>query len=111
MSVKNSFQSMCQKHPFVMGFIIFLVLLTITGLGKRCHEKYMMSPTSVTTSGTQEPSGLFNLPYNLDCTPGANNGAYYTKDLTPGGLCGGQTYVNGMANYKIMDGVGGSLFP
>ena len=111
MSVKNSFQRVCQRHPYVMGFIIFMVLMYVTGLGRRCHEKYTLAPTHVSVDGTHSPSGLFELSYNLDCTPGANNGAYYTKELTPGGLCGGQAYVEKMANYKITDGIGGSLFP
>tara|TARA_R110000803_G_scaffold59125_2_gene117534 strand:- start:113 stop:265 length:153 start_codon:yes stop_codon:yes gene_type:complete len=47
----------------------------------------------------------------LDCVPGPNETASpYTKDLTPGGLCGAQEFVVAQADgYEIVDGIGGSL--
>ncbi len=64
-----------------------------------------LQPYALDIQGTgKEPSDFFNLPVDLKCTPGPSADAdYYTKDLTPGGVCGGGQFVNQqMKNYKIM---------
>jgi len=46
----------------------------------------------------------------MGCVPGpTKEAAYYTKDLTPGGVCGGQALVAAQAEYSILGGIGGSL--
>lgn len=63
-----------------------------------------------TTSG--EPSGMFSLKHKLNCVAGGFNkdSAYYSKSLTPGGLCGDMDFVrNSERDYKIVGGHGGSL--
>ncbi len=56
-------------------------------------------------------NGIFGLPYNLGCVPGPQASAgYYTKGLSPGGICGAQQYVAAQAgDYQILGGIGGSL--
>ena len=45
-----------------------------------------------------------------ECVPGmGEKSAYYTKSLSPCGLCGGQKAVAASAEYKILGGIGGSL--
>ena len=110
MNLQNTIKSAMNNHPYVVGVLIFVLILWGTGIGRRCaSSNYSMSPTPITVDKQTEPSGLFKMPYNIDCTPGAKNGAYYTRDLTPGGMCGGQQFVADMNDYKITGGVGGSL--
>ena len=53
---------------------------------------------------------IFDSPYDLKCVPGPNKEASpYTKNLTPGGMCGVQEMVAAQANYELVDGIGGSL--
>lgn len=73
-------------------------------------EYYVLAPRAIQASGGAPEGGLNSLPYKMECTPGKENGAYYTKNLTPGGFCGDQAYVNSaMHKYSIEDGIGGSL--
>ena len=45
-----------------------------------------------------------------ECVPGmGERSAYYTKSLSPCGLCDGQKAVVASADYKILGGIGGSL--
>jgi hypothetical protein len=54
---------------------------------------------------------FFGLQHKEECTPGhGEKGAYYSKSLTPGGMCGGQKLVSDYANYEITGGIGGVLF-
>ena len=57
------------------------------------------------------PKSLDAIPSSLDCTPGpSENASYYTRGLTPGGMCGDQEYVRDqLRDYAIADGIGGSL--
>lgn len=72
---------------------------------------YALKPAAITTTApAEEAKGLDGLTYDMECTPGMQNGAYYTKSLTPGGFCGDQAAVNeAMHGYGITAGVGDSL--
>ena len=104
----------CSKYPMMMGLLIVFVVLFMM---RRCTSGYSMSPPfglapthiDINSAGGDPPSHLFDLPYKLDCTPGKPDGAYYTKDLTPGGLCGGQKFVDAATGYTITGGIGGPL--
>jgi hypothetical protein len=52
-----------------------------------------------------DPSGLFGLKHQLKCTPSGFNkdSAYYSKDLTPGGLCGDMDFVRNQERGYIID--------
>ena len=63
----------------------------------------------VPAQGSGDESAIQNLPSDIKCVPGADNGAYYTRDLTPGGICGDQMYVVAAGGYTITDGIGGPL--
>ena len=80
------------------------------GKGKGKKEYYVLAPRPIQASGGAPEGGLNALPYKMECTPGKEKGSYYTKDLTPGGFCGDQAYVNSaMHKYSIENGIGGSL--
>jgi len=55
---------------------------------------------------------IFDVKNNLNCVPGPGaDSAYYTQDLTPGGLCGDMNFVkNQQRDFTISSGIGGSLF-
>lgn len=61
---------------------------------------------------SKEPACDINkLKYGMECVPGPQATASpYTKNLTPGGVCGIQECVRSQAeDYEIVDGIGGSL--
>jgi hypothetical protein len=92
----------------VIGF--FVLMFFMKCMSKR--STYMLSPSPVMIdTSAPEASQFFNLTYDLDCVPGPQkNASYYTKDLTPGGMCGAQEFVvNQAEGYTITDGIGGSL--
>lgn len=72
---------------------------------------YALKPAAITTTApAEEARGLDGLTYDMECTPGMEKGAYYTKSLTPGGFCGDQAAVNeAMHGYDITAGVGDTL--
>lgn len=74
---------------------------------------YVLSPGPVVTNDpANNPTvkQLLDMKYGLECVPGRANSmdaGYYSKGLLPGGICGGQKYVNAlMHGYKINSGVG-----
>jgi len=98
--MNNNKKKMCMCTVVVVVFIMFIVLR---------RESYKLSPTLIQTTGGSTGT-LFNLPYDLDCVPGPTaKSSYYTKGLSPGGICGAQKHVEASANYQITGGIGGSL--
>ena len=86
-----------------------LVLLMFMNCGAK-RSTYVLSPKMIMTSEPVKPDSIFDLKYDLSCVPGPQSTAdYYTKDLTPGGFCGASEWVAQQADYKILDGIGGSL--
>lgn len=95
----------------VQAVIVGLLLLIIWNLWSR-PSGFTLAPTDLGISGTgASPSAMFDMTPSLACTPGPSAQAdYYTRGLTPGGLCGGMNYVHSQQrNYSIMDGIGGPL--
>jgi len=89
--------------------IIFCLLSVLaTFAGARVRSEYQPRPINIETSEEGEAS-LFDLPHNIDCVPGSKQSSYYTKSLSPGGICGDQVFVRNSANAKIVGGIGGSL--
>ena len=90
----------------VIVFCLLSVLVTFAGA--RVRSEYQPRPINIETSEEGEAS-LFDLPHTIDCVPGSKQSAYYTKSLSPGGICGDQKWVKDQADAKIVGGIGGSL--
>jgi len=97
------------------GLLNLALALLVIFMFMNCGTKrstYVLEPRILSTT---EPTGnvksIFDLKYDMTCVPGPNKeSAYYTKDLTPGGICGDQQWVASQADgYTITDGIGGSL--
>ena len=99
---------MYKLPPFVTAALLLIVTLFLfRHLGSK--SKYVLSPSPVSV-GAKATGSLFDLPTKMECVPGPSKEAsYYTKDLTPGGICGAQELVDAQASYTITGGIGGSL--
>jgi hypothetical protein len=92
-----------------VGTVMVVVAIVALIVMATRSSKYRLSPSPVKVSGVKEGS-IFDLPYKLSCVPGPQaTASAYTKDLTPGGICGAQEFVADQAEYVIEDGIGGSL--
>ena len=87
--------------------VIFVALMALAYFLRKGYNKrspYELSPEPIKI--TSKDGDIFSLPYDIKCL----STSYYTKDLTPGGICGDQEFVRSQAeDYKIVDGIGGSL--
>lgn len=95
----------------IQAVIIGLLLLIIWNLWSK-PSMYALEPADLTIRGTSGgPGSLFDIQPSLACTPGPSAKAdYYTRGLTPGGLCGGMNYVHAQQrDYSITSGIGGPL--
>lgn len=95
----------------IQALIVGLLLLIIWNLWSR-PSPFTLSPADLSIRGTRGgPSSLFDIQPNMACTPGPSAQAdYYTRGLTPGGLCGGMNFVHAQQrDYAITDGIGGPL--
>lgn len=89
--------------------IIAIIVVTVLIFFMSSMRSGYLSPRDIEIE-TQDTGSLFDLPYKTECVPGPQKTAdYYTRGLTPGGVCGGQDRVNKQANYKITGGIGGIL--
>lgn len=70
---------------------------------------YRLSPTSVEIEEKGSNEAVFKGKYDITCVPGAPKGSAYTRDLTPGGMCGIQQRVADTSDYHIVGGIGGEL--
>lgn len=89
--------------------IVFLLLCVIVMLSPT-RVNYQPRPINLETEKDGELVGsLFDLEHKIECVPGSPQSAYYTKSMTPGGICGDQEFVRRQADAKIVGGIGGSL--
>jgi hypothetical protein len=93
----------------IIGLLVAILVMLVQGRG----STYEAAPL-VTVAGSQAstgPSSLTEIPSSLECTPGpAEKAAYYTRGLTPGGLCGdGDMIREQIRDFSIEGGIGGSL--
>ena len=97
-------------NALIIG-LLFAILYTLVQ-GQR-SSGFAGSPLTINPGPmvAKQPADLFAAPHNLECTAGPSEKAdYYSRGLTPGGVCGGSEYVREMMrDYAIADGVGGSL--
>ena len=97
-----------RKATIAVGII--LIFLAIRWMMKGRVGMYNLQPIDLgaTYTNTQDINAL---PNDLSCVvgPGQSSG-YYSRGLTPGGLCGDQKLIREqMRGYKILAGVGGGL--
>jgi hypothetical protein len=89
--------------------VVFCTLSVLMSLRPRNNKSYYQPrPINVETDVSEEGS-LFDLEHKIECVPGSAQSAYYTKSLTPGGICGDQEFIKKRADAKIIGGIGGSL--
>ena len=93
----------------IIGLLVAILVLLVQGRG----ATYMPAPlvTNPGPEASKGPMSLTEIPSTLECTPGpAENASYYTRGLTPGGLCGdGDVVRNQIRDFSIENGIGGSL--
>lgn len=95
----------------IIGLLVAILVLLVQGRGTTAT--YVAAPLD-TKAGSQASSGpttLTEIPSSLECTPGpAEKASYYTRGLTPGGLCGDGDMVHSqIRDFSIENGIGGSL--
>lgn len=93
----------------IIGLLVAILVMLVQGRG----ATYIPAPL-VTNQGPMAsvgPKSLTEIPSSLECTPGpAENASYYTRGLTPGGLCGDGAMVRDqIRDFSIESGIGGSL--
>jgi hypothetical protein len=94
----------------IIGLLVAILVMLVQGRG----TTYYTAAPLVTTSGasaSQGPQSLTEIPSTLECTPGpAEAASFYSRGLTPGGLCGdGQMVHDQIRDFSIESGIGGSL--
>jgi hypothetical protein len=93
----------------IIGLLVAILFMLVQGRG----STYEAAPLE-TVAGPQAsaaPMSLTEIPSSLECTPGpAENASYYTRGMTPGGLCGdGDMVRSQIRDFSIENGIGGSL--
>lgn len=90
--------------------LLLIILYQVTFSGARSFMRALdMTQGDAAAKG---PKSIFGLKNSLGCQPSGYNkdSSYYTKSMTPGGLCGDEDYVrNQQRDYTINGGIGGSL--
>lgn len=92
----------------IIALLVWIVWILMSGKSQYEAAPLVTNPGPGVATG---PKSLDAIPASLDCTPGPGEKAsYYTRGLTPGGLCGDQEYVREqIRDFAIADGIGGSL--
>ena len=98
-------------HSVIIGLLFAILYILVQGQGR--VSGYAGAPLTINPGPNvaKQPQSLFSIQTQIDCVSGPSEKAdYYSRGLTPGGLCGGSEYVREqMRDYAIADGVGGSL--
>lgn len=93
----------------IIGLLVAILVLLIQGRG----SGFSAAPLAVSPGPEARgaPKALTEIPSSLECTPGpSENASYYTRGLTPGGLCGdGESVRAQIRDFSIDGGIGGSL--
>ena len=98
-----------QKNMMAMALVLVVMWYFVMGPGSAGRSYFGLRPQSlVIKKKPNQPASIYNLKYDLECVPGPSaKSAYYSKGLTPGGICGDEAWVNAaMGQYKIESGVG-----
>jgi urease alpha subunit len=113
---KNNVYQMQMKMKFSKVAIVALLVVILYILLKGRTSNYIsrggadigINPGKTVMDGV---ASIFDVKNNLKCVPGpGGDSAYYTQDLTPGGLCGDMQFVKSQQrDFTISSGIGGSL--
>ena len=90
----------------ILYVIIALLLYVILG-GRR--SGYITGRDIMITEDPSSAGSIFDLKCSGDCVPGEKNGDYYTKGLSPCGMCDSQKFVKSNFNYNITGGFGDNI--
>ena len=90
---------------------VVVLLAALMYITSSVTSKYTgMDITVKAKPGSIPENDIKNLPSKLECVPGSDPKAdYYTRSLTPGGICNGQAFVVASSNYEITGGIGEPL--
>jgi len=88
-------------------YVIIAILLYLILTSRK--SGYITGRDIMITEDPASAGNIFDLSCSEDCVPGEKNGDYYTKDLSPCGMCGSQKFVNSNFNYKISGGFGDDI--
>ena len=93
----------------IIGLLVAILVLLVQGRDSTYEPAPLV--TTVGAAASTGPKSLTEIPSSLDCTPGPSEEAsYYTRGLTPGGLCGDGDMVRAqIRDFSIENGIGGSL--
>jgi hypothetical protein len=93
----------------IIGLLVAILVMLVQGRGSTYEAAPLM--TVAGSAAAAGPSSLSEIPSSLECTPGpSEKAAYYTRGLTPGGLCGdGDMIREQIRDFSIEGGIGGSL--
>ena len=93
----------------IIGLLVAILVLLVQGRGSTYEPAPLV--TSPGSHASAAPKSLTEIPSSLECTPGPSESAsYYTRGLTPGGLCGdGDMVREQIRDFNIDGGIGGSL--
>ena len=93
----------------IIGLLVAILVMLVQGRGATYTPAPLVTiPGPAASSG---PTSLVEIPSSLECTPGpAENASFYSRGLTPGGLCGdGEMIRDQIRDFSIEGGIGGSL--
>jgi len=93
----------------IIGLLVVILVMLVQGRGSTYEPATLIvSPGATAAAG---PTSLTEIPSSMECTPGpSEKAAYYTRGLTPGGLCGdGDMVREQIRDFSIEGGIGGSL--
>ena len=99
-------------HAIIIGLLLAILMTLVKS--QRTTSTFSNGAPLVINPGpamAKLPASLFSMDNHIECVAGpSEKAAYYSRGLTPGGLCGDGEYVREqIRDYAIADGVGGSL--
>jgi hypothetical protein len=101
-------------HAIIIGLLLAILVTLVKSQRTTMTSTYSSGAPIAINPGpmvAKQPASMFSMDNSIQCVAGPSEKAdYYSRGLTPGGLCGGSEYVREqIRDYAIVDGVGGSL--
>jgi len=91
----------------VMAILVIIGTIYLLNLLKSRRSGYQARPIVIKA---KTEKSIFDLEHKLECVAGPQKTAgYYSRSLTPGGICGAQKVIRDADDYEITDGIGGVL--